>query len=199
MPLLPEATGTFLTCCLLSMYVVYHHLFVHNQPMSVPVDIVLSDEGRTEMVISGIDHRHVETDRRYELQLHVVFVDSWITATSGLVSFRTEEGLGTSIRPYPYSPSIWMVWRMVFFPAHVTGIIPDTLIHDVELVVHGDSIGSVIRVYITPTRHMADILSVSGYYRVEDQTRLINKWSILYGILFYLSLTAILRTIRHTV
>lgn len=187
MQLLPEVTSTFVIWCVLIVYTVHHYLFVYNHPLYTPVDIVLYDDRRTELVISGID-------RAYSLELHVVFVDSWITATSGLMSFHTDQSLGTVIRPYPYSPSVWIVRRMFLFPLHVTGIIPDTLVHEIlitDVKQPIDTVDSVIRVYITPAQHTAEILSVSAYYMPENSVTWVNFWTICYTIMFYRGLATV--------
>lgn len=158
-------------CCVLSLYLAYYSLFTHGRSIDTCVDIVLGDDGQMTVLVPGSSY--LDPHVSYDIHLGITFVDSWTTATAGLLSIRSMSS-SAFIRPYPYSPAIWVMWRTLMFPGQVTGLLPDTLYHEVRLsLVKGTTLdGDVTRVSIIPTWHMADIVSVSGNYRPSNP----NNW-----------------------
>lgn len=158
-------------CCMLSTYLVYYSLFIHGRSIETCVDIVLDDDGQMTMLIPGSSDLYPHVS--YDIHLGITFVDSWTTATAGLLSIQSMSS-STFIRPYPYSPAVWVMWRAMMFPGQVIGLVSDTLYHEVRLsLVKGTTLdGDVTRVSIIPTWHMADIVSVSGIYRPSNPNNL---------------------------
>ena len=163
--------------CCLATCMAYYSLFIHDQAIVTRVGVVLEEDGRTILLVTGSDRLDPNVD--YDIYLQVTFVDSWSTATSGLLSFQSVSSTAF-IRPYPYSLSIWILWRLVGFPAQAIGAVSDTLCHEVQLAaIKGTRGDDVTRVSIRSTWHMADIKSVSGHYRAVDPNWWIPVWTVV--------------------
>jgi len=159
----------------------YYCVFCHNRPIPVTTSVVVDSSGSFAVHVAS-----QVPPGTYTLHLQVVFVDSWCTATSGLHSFHLS-GAAVSIRPYPYSPSVWIAWRVVLFPSQFIGLVSDTVTHTVsgEIRIDKRSPALVVQIPVAAAHHMADILSVSGYY--DGYYGYITSWGIYAATLYALA------------
>lgn len=119
---------------MLSTYVLYSK-YNETYIFETPVDVAhigtsdLPSQQTLTLLVQGSDY--IRTDVTYSLTLHLTFLDSWTTTTSGLLSFVSDMGNGvhtvSSMMPGIYPPSIWILRHLVLCPLYGMGIIQTTV------------------------------------------------------------------------
>jgi len=149
-------------------------------------------DGALELLLQGSEY--LRSGVEYSVFVHITFLDSWTTVTSGLLTFLSDFGQGvytvSSILPCTTSTFVWVMRRIVLCPLYITGLFEDTIEQDVlistsfryvsdnsrNLVdvpiypVYTNHIDYTVRVQVVPPArgHLPDIVSISAWYRIHS-------------------------------
>ena len=151
----------------------------------------------------------------YCLFLRVTFLDSWATLYSGMLTFRSDFGQGkhtvVSMSPSTQPPMVWILRRIFLFPLYISGILQDTLEHNVLLSntvrydrnmapfsdhpiepVRDKHVHFIVHVQVDVQRHLPDVVAVSAWYQASNiYWSSVPIWYLWYLWYFGLSFTTI--------
>jgi hypothetical protein len=161
--------------------------------------------GTIELLVQGSNS--IQSGVDYSLFIHVIFLDSWTTVMSGVLTFLSDFGHGrqtiSSFLPIARPPFSWAAKRFMLFPLYASGMFQDTVEHTIlvstsflkdnqvlNIPIHPVNmihIKYVARVQIIPSLrgHVPDIVSISAWFQASREPQTWSGTCMSYGLLLW--------------